>query len=171
MALKPSGAIDVDEFSRTSVPSIYAVGDVTDRLNLTPVALMEGMALAKTLSGIPTKPDHALVPTAVFSQPPIGTVGLTEEEAAEQYAEVDVYESTFTPMKYTMTAPSPEREKAYMKLMVDKKTDKVIGVHMVGLDAAEIIQGIGVALKAGATKVCLRLWFLPRTIAVRSIAI
>jgi len=152
VALKPSGAIDVDEFSRTSVPSIYAVGDVTNRLNLTPVALMEGMALAKTLSGMPTKPDHALVPTAVFSQPPIGTVGLTEEEAAEQYAEVDVYESTFTPMKYTMMAPSPEREKAYMKLMVDKKTDKVIGVHMVGVDAAEIIQGIGVALKAGATK-------------------
>lgn len=151
--IKQNGAIAVDEYSRTNIPSIYAVGDVTSRLNLTPVALMEGMALAKTLSGTPTKPDHTGVPTAIFSQPPVATVGLSEEEAASEYEEVDVYESTFTPLKYTMMLPSPEREKAYMKLMVDVKTDKVIGVHMVGLDSAEIMQSVGVALKAGATKV------------------
>jgi len=145
-----NGAIIVDKYSQTNVPNIYAIGDVTDRVNLTPVALMEGMALAKTLfEGTPTVPDHSNIASAVFTQPPLATVGLTEEEAIEQLSDVDVYTSSFRPMKNTISG-NPGR--AFMKLLVDSNTDKVVGVHMVGPDAAEIMQGMGVAVKIGVTK-------------------
>ncbi|CAN6977601.1 hypothetical protein IGI04_037554 [Brassica rapa subsp. trilocularis] len=148
--LAKNGAIEVDEYSRTSVPSIFAVGDVTDRINLTPVALMEGMALAKTLfQNDPTKPDYRAVPCAVFSQPPIGTVGLTEEQAIEQYGDIDVFTSNFKPLKATLSG-LPDR--VFMKLIVCANTNKVLGVHMCGEDSPEIIQGFGVAVKAGLTK-------------------
>ncbi|KAF8085285.1 hypothetical protein N665_0672s0002 [Sinapis alba] len=148
--LAKNGAIEVDEYSRTSVPSIWAVGDVTDRINLTPVALMEGMALAKTLfQNDPTKPDYRAVPCAVFSQPPIGTVGLTEEQAIEQYGDIDVFTSNFKPLKATLSG-LPDR--VFMKLIVCANTNKVLGVHMCGEDSPEIIQGFGVAVKAGLTK-------------------
>ncbi len=144
------GAIVVDKNYQTTVPSIYAIGDVTDRVNLTPVALAEGMVLAKALfkdeSG---QVDYSNIPTAVFSQPNIGTVGLTEEEARQQYDEVAIYRSSFRPMKHTM---SGRNEKTTMKMIVNKKTDRVLGVHMLGADAGEIIQGIAIAMKAGATK-------------------
>ncbi|KAK4418346.1 Glutathione reductase, chloroplastic [Sesamum alatum] len=148
--LSKYGAIEVDEYSRTSVPSIWAVGDVTDRINLTPVALMEGGALAKTLfANEPTKPDHSNVPSAVFSQPPIGQVGLTEEQAIKEYGNIDVYTSNFRPMKATLSG-LPDR--VFMKLVVCAKTNKVLGVHMCGEDSPEIIQGFAVAVKAGLTK-------------------
>ncbi|KAL2541203.1 Glutathione reductase [Abeliophyllum distichum] len=148
--LSKNGAIEVDEFSRTSVPSIWAVGDVTDRINLTPVALMEGGALAKTLfANEPTKPDYRAVPSAVFSQPPIGQVGLTEEQAINEYGNVDVYTANFRPLKATLSG-LPDR--AFMKLIVCAKTDKVLGLHMCGEDAPEIVQGFAVAVKAGLTK-------------------
>ncbi|GKU86433.1 hypothetical protein SLEP1_g959 [Rubroshorea leprosula] len=145
-----NGAIEVDEYSRTSVPSIWAVGDVTDRINLTPVALMEGGALAKTLfNNEPTKPDYRAVPSAVFSQPPIGQVGLTEEQATQKYGDVDVYTANFRPLKATLSG-LPDR--VFMKLIVCANTDKVIGLHMCGEDAAEIVQGFAIAVKAGLTK-------------------
>ncbi|KAK4281231.1 hypothetical protein QN277_012753 [Acacia crassicarpa] len=145
-----NGAIEVDEYSQTSVPSIWAVGDVTDRMNLTPVALMEGMALANTLfQNKPTKPDYRAVPSAVFSQPPIGQVGLTEEQAVQRYGDVDVYTSNFRPLKATLSG-LPDR--TYMKLIVCAKTNKVLGLHMCGEDSAEIVQGFAVAVKAGLTK-------------------
>jgi glutathione reductase (NADPH) len=145
-----NGAIKVDAFSRTNVPSVWAVGDVTDRINLTPVALMEGMALAKTLfKGDPTVPDYVGVPAAVFSQPPIGTVGLTEEAAVAQFGAVDIFTTSFKPMKNTL---SGRAEKMFMKLIVDASTDRVLGVHIVGQDAPEMLQGFAVALKCGATK-------------------
>ena len=148
--LKKGGAIDVDEYSRTAVPSIWAVGDVTDRINLTPVALMEGMALAATLfKGAPTKPDYENVPAAVFLQPPVGTVGLTEAQAVERVGDVDIYLTTFKPMKFSLAGRD---EKYLMKLVVDAKSDKVLGVHIVGTDAPEMLQGFAVALKCGATK-------------------
>ena len=148
--LNDRGAVKVDKHFRTSVPSIFAIGDVTDRLQLTPVALAEGMAVAKTLfNDEPTKVDYADVPTAVFSQPPIGTVGLTEEEARERFGDVDIYRSTFTPMKHSMTGRG---EKTMMKLIVERSTQRVLGAHMVGIDAGEILQGVGIAIKAGATK-------------------
>ncbi|KAE9611455.1 hypothetical protein Lal_00011686 [Lupinus albus] len=144
------GAIQVDEYSQTSVPSIWAVGDVTNRINLTPVALMEGMALAKTLfQDEPTKPDFRAVPSAVFSQPPIGQVGLTEEQAVEQYGDIDIFTANFRPMKATLSG-LPDR--AFMKLIVCAKTNEVLGLHMCGEDAAEIVQGFAVAIKAGLTK-------------------
>lgn len=150
VTLNKAGAIAVDEWSQTTVPSIYAIGDVTDRINLTPVAIMEGHFLANTLfANRPMKPDHRDVPSAVFSQPPVGTVGLTEEEARRTYGEIDVYAATFRPMKYTL---SGRQQQTLMKLLVDAKSDRVVGAHMVGDDAAEIIQGIGIAIKAGATK-------------------
>ncbi|XP_015087987.1 glutathione reductase, chloroplastic isoform X2 [Solanum pennellii] len=145
-----NGAIEVDEYSRTSVPSIWAVGDVTDRINLTPVALMEGGALAKTIfAGEPTKPDYRNVPCAVFSQPPIGLVGLTEEEAIKEYGDVDVYTANFRPLKATLSG-LPDR--VFMKLVVCAKSSKVLGLHMCGDDAPEIVQGFAVAVKAGLTK-------------------
>ncbi|OIW12634.1 hypothetical protein TanjilG_24567 [Lupinus angustifolius] len=140
----------VDEYSQTSVPSIWAVGDVTNRINLTPVALMEGMALAKTLfQDDPTKPDFRAVPSAVFSQPPIGQVGLTEEQAVQQYGDIDIFTANFRPMKATLSG-LPDR--AFMKLIVSAKTNEVLGLHICGEDAAEIVQGFAVAIKAGLTK-------------------
>jgi len=148
--LNESGAIKVDEYSKTTCDSVHAIGDVTDRINLTPVALHEGMCLASTLfQDKPTKPDHTGVACAVFSQPPVATVGLTEEEAIAEYGDVDVYTSNFRPMKNTISGSS---QRMFMKLLVDVATDKVIGCHMVGVDGPEIMQGIAVALKAGATK-------------------
>ena len=128
---------------------IYAVGDVTDRLNLTPVAIAEGRAIAETLyNNNPMKVDHANVATAVFSQPPVGTVGLTEREARENHA-VDIYRARFRPMKHTL---SGREERTMMKLVVDRASDRVLGCHMVGADAPEIVQGIAIAIKCGATK-------------------
>nr|QKF54532.1 glutathione reductase [Myrciaria dubia] len=145
-----NGAIEVDEFSRTSVPSIWAVGDVTDRINLTPVALMEGVALAKTLFlNEPTKPDYRAVPSAVFSQPPIGQVGLTEEQAIEEYGDVDIFTANFRPLKATLSG-LPDR--VLMKLIVCAKTDRVLGLHMCGEESPETVQGFAVAVKAGLTK-------------------
>ncbi|BAF10971.1 glutathione reductase, chloroplastic [Oryza sativa Japonica Group] len=148
--LDKNGAIMVDEYSRTSVDSIWAVGDVTDRVNLTPVALMEGGAFAKTVFGDePTKPDYRAVPSAVFSQPPIGQVGLTEEQAIEEYGDVDIYTANFRPLRATLSG-LPDR--IFMKLIVCATTNKVVGVHMCGEDAPEIIQGVAIAVKAGLTK-------------------
>ena len=146
----PQGAVVVDEWSRTSQPHIYAVGDVTDRLNLTPVAIAEGRALAETLfNDNPIVVDHDNVATAVFSQPPVGTVGLSERRARERYAAIDVYRARFRPMKHTL---SGREERTMMKLVVDRASDRVLGCHMVGSDAPEIIQGIAIAIKCGATK-------------------
>ncbi|MCW0232625.1 MAG: glutathione-disulfide reductase [Ferrovibrio sp.] len=144
------GAVVVNEYSRSSVENIYAVGDVTNRINLTPVAIREGHCFADTVFGNkPRSPDHADVPAAVFSQPPVGTVGLSETDARKTYGEVDVYRTSFRPLKATV---SGRDERAMMKLVVDAKTDRVIGAHMVGADAGEILQGIAIAIKAGATK-------------------
>ncbi len=144
------GAVTVDEWSRTTVPHIYAVGDVTNRLNLTPVAIAEGRAFAETVfNNNPMKLDHTNVPTAVFSQPPVGTVGLGEREARQIYGEIDIYRARFRPMKHTLTGRA---EMTMMKLVVDRRSDRVLGCHMVGADAPEIIQGIAIAVKLGATK-------------------
>jgi glutathione reductase (NADPH) len=144
------GSIEVDEYSQTSVPSIWAIGDATNRINLTPVALMEGVALTKTLFlNEPTKPDYRAVPAAVFSQPPIGGVGLTEEQAVEQDGDIDVYTANFRPLKATLSG-LPDR--VFMKLIVSAKTNQVLGLHMCGDDAPEIVQGFAVAIKAGLTK-------------------
>lgn len=148
--LAPNGAMKVDAYGKTNVDSIYAVGDVTDRVQLTPVAIKEGHAFALTVyGGKPTSPEHDAIPTAVFSQPPIGTVGLSEEQAREKYGDIAVFVSDFRPMKHTLGGSD---ERAFTKLIVDRATDKVVGAHMLGLDAAEIIQGIGIAVKAGLTK-------------------
>jgi glutathione reductase (NADPH) len=148
--LDGNNAIKVNEQYQTNVPSIYAVGDVTNRVNLTPVALAEGMVLAKRFFANEEKDvDYSDIPTCVFSQPNIGTVGLTEEEAREKHDDIELYKSSFKPMKLSL---SDSNEKTFMKLIVDKKSDRVVGVHMLGPDAGEIIQGIGIALKAGATK-------------------
>lgn len=148
--LTESGAIKVDEYSRTTCDSIWAVGDVTGRMALTPVALMEAMALVKTIfAGVPTAPDHSNIATAVFSHPQIGTVGLSEEAALREYKDIDVYTSSFRPMRNTI---SGSEGRAFMKLIVAKESDKVVGVHMVGPDSAEIMQGMGVAVKMGVTK-------------------
>jgi glutathione reductase (NADPH) len=142
-------AVAVDEWSRSSVPHIYAIGDVTDRLNLTPVAIAEGRALAETLfNRNPMTVDHANVATAVFSTPPVGTVGLSEREARQHHA-VDIYRARFRPMKHTL---SGRDERTMMKLVVDRQSDRVLGCHMVGADAPEIIQGIAIAVTCGATK-------------------
>ncbi len=144
------GAVAVDEWSKTTVPNIYAVGDVTNRINLTPVAIAESRAVAETLyNNNPIRMDHDNVPSAVFSQPPIGQVGLSEDVARGIYGEVDVYVTRFKPMKNTL---SGRDERTMMKLVVDAKTDRVLGCHMVGPDAPEIIQGLAIAVKCGATK-------------------
>ena len=144
------GGVIVDEWLKTTAPNIYALGDVTDRLMLTPVATMEGQRLAETLYGNrPAKPDYHSVPTAVFSQPPVGTVGLGEREAREKFGEIDVYRTSFRPMKHTLTGRD---ERMMMKLVVDRGSDRVVGIHMVGADAAEIIQGMAIAYTCGATK-------------------
>jgi glutathione reductase (NADPH) len=148
--LDANGAVVVDEFSRTAAPSIYAIGDVTDRINLTPVAIKEAMAFVDTVyGGKPTSPDHDCVPSAVFSQPSVASVGLTEAEARAKFAEVDIYKSTFRALKHTLGGGD---EQTMMKLVVDGASDRVVGCHMVGPDAAEIIQGMAIAVKCGATK-------------------
>jgi glutathione reductase (NADPH) len=145
-----NGAIKVDAYSQTSVPSIYAVGDVTDRMNLTPVAIREGACFANTVfGGNPMAYDHDTIPTAVFTQPPTGTVGLSEADARVKYGKVDIYKTTFRPMRYVM--PNDET-RMLMKLVVRQSDDVVIGCHIVGPDAAEIIQAVGIAVKCGLTK-------------------
>lgn len=148
--LAGDGAVVVNAQYETSVPSILAVGDVTNRVNLTPVALAEGMAVARRLFGGPRSlVDYDFIPTAIFSQPPIGTVGYSEEEARARFGEIKVFTSSFTPLRYTV---SEEKERAFMKMIVSAGDDRVVGLHMCGEDAGEIIQGFAVALRAGATK-------------------
>jgi glutathione reductase (NADPH) len=148
--LAAGGAVVVDAYAKSSVDSIHAIGDVTNRLNLTPVATAEGMALAKTLfRGEPTAIDHDNVPTAVFSDPNVAAVGLSEERARERFSEVDIYKSAFRALKHTLGA---REERTFMKLVVDAATQRVLGAHMIGPDAGEIVQGIAIALKLGATK-------------------
>ncbi len=148
--LGAKGEVPVDADSRSSVPSIYAVGDVTDRVNLTPVAIREGHAFADTVfGGKRWTVDHDLIPTAVFSTPEIGTVGLPEHIACGRYPKLDIYRSRFRPMKHTL---SGREERIIMKLLVDGETDKVVGCHILGPDAAEIVQMAAIALKMGATK-------------------
>jgi glutathione reductase (NADPH) len=150
VALDKVGAIIVNDDYQTNVPSIYALGDVTNRVNLTPVATAEGMALVNKLYASKAKQvDYEYIPTAVFSQPSIGTVGLTEAQAHEKYGEIDIYKTDFKPMKNTLSGIN---ERTLMKIIVVRSTDKVVGLHMVGPDAGEIIQGFAVAIRAGATK-------------------
>ena len=149
--LDEQGAIIVNDDFQTDEPSIYAVGDVINRVQLTPVALAEGMALVRNLySDRPNyKVDYQFIPTAVFSQPNVATVGYSEAEAKEKFGDIDVYTSNFKPMKHTLSGID---ERAFMKLIVDRRTDRVVGCHMVGADAGEIIQGLAIAIRAGATK-------------------
>jgi glutathione reductase (NADPH) len=150
VALNETGAVAVNEFSQTSVPHIYAVGDVTDRVALTPVAIREGHAFADTVfGGKPTPVDHTNVPTAVFSEPEVGVIGLTEAKACATLAKVDIYKTTFRPMKATL---SGRDTRTFMKLVVDGLTDRVVGAHIVGPDAGEMIQLLGIAVKMKATK-------------------
>ncbi|HET7847842.1 MAG TPA: glutathione-disulfide reductase [Pseudolabrys sp.] len=144
------GGIDVDKYSRSSVENIYAVGDVTNRVNLTPVAIREGHAFADTVyGGVPTPVDHTNVPTAVFSEPEVGVIGLTEAQARARLAKTDIYKTSFRPMKATL---SGRDTRAFMKLVVDGITGQVVGCHIVGPDAGELIQLVGIAVKMGATK-------------------
>jgi glutathione reductase (NADPH) len=148
--LAADGAVVVDAYAKSSVDSIHAIGDVTNRLNLTPVATAEGMALAKTLfRGEPTAIDHANVPTAVFSDPNVATVGISEELARERFGKVDTYKTAFRALKHTLGG---REERTFMKLVVDAATQRVLGAHMIGPDAGEVIQGIAIAVKLGATK-------------------
>ena len=148
--LATDGAIQVNKHLQSSVPSIHAIGDVTNRINLTPVATAEGMALAKTLfRNEPTEMDYDNIPTAIFSIPNLATVGLSEEAAKERGHGVDIYKTGFRALKHTL---SGSEEKTFMKLVVDASTQKVLGAHMMGADAGEIIQGIAIAIKCGATK-------------------
>ncbi len=150
VARRATGHIEVDEYSRTSASNIYAVGDVTGRIELTPVAIHEAMCFANTLyGGKPQRPDHELVATAVFTRPEIGTVGLTEELALNRGHSLDIYKSSFRPLKNTL---SGREERSLMKLVVDAKTDKVLGCHLFGPDAGEMAQLVAIALKMGATK-------------------
>ena len=143
------GQVIVDEYSQTAVPSIYAIGDVTDRVNLTPVAIREGMAFVETVfNGNPTPVDHKLIPTAVFTQPEMGTVGLSEEEARDQEP-IEVYCTSFRPMR---TAFAGRSNRVLMKLVVSQTSRKVLGCHIVAPGAGEMIQLAGVAIKMGATK-------------------
>ena len=148
--LSDSGAVIVDPYLRSNVDSIYAIGDCTDRLMLTPVAIAEGMAVANTLfNNKPVRLDYENVATAIFSTPNCGTVGLSEQQARQRNYEIDIYITLFRPLRHTMTGGA---EKTMMKLVVDHATDRVLGCHMVGPDAGEIIQGLAVALNCGATK-------------------
>ena len=144
------GNIKVDETSQSNVPSIYAIGDVTDRINLTPVAIAEGHAFADSEFGnLKCTADHSNVPSAVFSQPPIASIGLSEEKAKMTHGKITVFESQFRAMKNTI---SGRGEKTYIKLIVDGASDRVVGAHMMGVDCGEIMQGIAIAVKMGATK-------------------
>jgi len=148
--LNDNGTVKVDANYQTSEPGIYALGDITGGMELTPVALAEGMALAKTIfNNQPTTVDYDTIPTAVFCQPNIGTCGLTEQQAKEKYTDITIFESEFRAMKHTIGG---RQERTYMKLVVDTASDKVVGIHMMGDDAGEIIQGMAIAMKAGATK-------------------
>jgi glutathione reductase (NADPH) len=150
VALNEKGAVVVDEYSKTNVDNIWAVGDVTDRIALTPVAIREGAAFAETeFYGRPTSFDHEMVASAVFSQPPVGSVGLTEAQARHQHGKVDIYRAVFRPMKATFYGG---QERMLMKLVVDQATDRLLGCHIVGPDAPEMIQMAAIALKMGATK-------------------
>lgn len=150
VALTSHGTVQVNEHFQTDEPSVFALGDVIGGMELTPVALAEGMSFARRQFGNLEKDvAYDFIPTAVFCQPNIGTVGFTEEEARMEFGEITLYKSTFKPMKHTI---SGRDEKSFMKLIVDDASDRVVGVHMVGPDAGEIMQGIGIALKAGATK-------------------
>jgi glutathione reductase (NADPH) len=143
------GQVVVDDYSQTAVPSIFAVGDITDRANLTPVAIREGMAFVETVfKSNPTKPDHDLIPTAIFTQPEMGTVGLSEEDAAAR-GPIDVYTTSFKPMRQAFAG---EQEKVFMKLVVCQTTQRVLGCHIVAHAAGEMIQLAGIAIKMGATK-------------------
>ncbi len=150
VVLGSKGEVVVDARSKTNIDSIYAVGDVTERAQLTPVAIREGAAFAETVfNDNPQEVDHTLIPTAVFSQPPIGTVGMGEEEAMQAGHDIDVYASAFRPMKHTLSGSD---EETLMKLIVDKASDKVLGLHIVGPDSGEMIQAFGIAISMGATK-------------------
>jgi glutathione reductase (NADPH) len=152
VAVGANGQVLVNDFYQTNVDNIYAIGDVTDRLQLTPVAIEEGMCIANNLftDNPPKRLDYRNIATAVFCQPNIGTVGLTEAEAVAEYAnDLDIYESDFKPMKHTL---SGRDERTYLKMIVRRSDDVVLGIHMVGPDAGEITQGLAVALVAGATK-------------------
>ena len=148
--LDGEGGVVVDRFCRSSVANIFAVGDVTNRIALTPVAVREGAAVAMTLfGGVETPVDHDDVPSAVFSQPPVGTVGLSESNAAAKLGKIDIYKASFLPLRHTL---SGRDERTLVKLVVDAATQRVVGAHIVGADAPEIIQGIAIAVKAGLTK-------------------
>ncbi len=150
VATDKSGAIKVDSYSQTNIDSIFAVGDVTNRMNLTPVALQEGMLVAEQLFNQTKKPmTYDYIPSAVFSSPPLSTVGKTEEECLKEGLDIEVYTSSFRPLKYTLGS---RQIRTFMKMIVEKKTNIVLGLHMIGDDAPEIMQGFAVALKAGATK-------------------
>nr|WP_319565184.1 glutathione-disulfide reductase [uncultured Rhodoferax sp.] len=150
VALNDKGGIKVNAFGQTNLPSVHAVGDVTHHISLTPVAIREGAALANTLFGpAPVSADLSTVPSAVFSQPPIGTVGLTEARALAQYGEIDIYSSTFRSLRHTL---SRRDERTLVKLIVDSASQRVLGAHMVGADAPEIIQGLAIAIHMRATK-------------------
>jgi glutathione reductase (NADPH) len=150
VALAPGGAVIVDKFSQTNVASIYAVGDVTNRVNLTPIAIREGHAFADTVyKDRPTTVDHADIPTAVFGRPPVGTVGLSEADARAKFGRVLVYKTSFRPMKHVVAGNAA---RTLMKLVVDAATDRVVGVHIAGRDAPEMIQLAAIAVKAGLTK-------------------
>jgi glutathione reductase (NADPH) len=148
--MKENGAVVVDEWQRSTIKNIFAIGDVTDRINLTPVAIAEGRAIAETVyNDNQIRMDHVDVPSAVFSNPPIGTVGFAEDAARRRYGAVDIYQARFRPMKNTL---SGRDERTFMKVVVDAATDRVVGCHMLGPDAPEIIQGLAIAVKCGATK-------------------
>ncbi|MGH6909801.1 MAG: FAD-dependent oxidoreductase, partial [Phenylobacterium sp.] len=150
VALSDVGAVIVDDYSRTNVENIWAVGDVTNRINLTPVAIREGQAFAETeFHNRPMRFDHEMVASAVFSQPPVGSVGLSEADARHQYGKVDIYLARFRAMKTTFVGGD---ERCLMKLVVDAATEKILGCHVVGPDSPEIIQMAAVALKMGVTK-------------------
>ena len=150
VAVDHKGAVTVDDYSRTNVENIYAVGDVTDRVQLTPVAIHEAMCFVETaFKDNPTKPDHQLIATAVFSQPEIGTVGLSEEDACKDFEELEVYRAEFRPMKHVLAGRD---ERTIMKIVVNALDRKVLGVHILGPEAGEMAQLVGIALKAGATK-------------------
>ena len=150
VGLGASGAIVVDAYSRTNIDNIWAIGDVTHRVQLTPVAIHEAMCFIETaFKGNPTSPDHDTIPTAVFSQPEIGTVGLSEDEAVKRFPDIEIYRASFRPMRHTL---SGRDEKMLMKLVVDGASRKVLGAHILGPDAGEMAQLLGIPLRAGLTK-------------------